>query len=191
MKNPFGGGKDNSSSGKNPFDHNRSSSTKKDKEAPKSNMTQSSMAKSSNTPRKNPFDQYKHGRSAKVESSSSQVIGHSVSSDTYDKRVNLVQHKMAEEKAAKEQAARQEQQRLNKAKSEQAAQQNKKIAEQQKTAAEQQQENTFRAQARDLKNQIAYWQQQLGRNPESDFQVNATIAELTGKLNGIPTQYWN
>lgn len=177
-KNPFGGkdGSSGSSLGKNPF--NRGQETG----ASKSTMP---------APPKNPFEQYRYSNSAKAESSSSGVVGHRSSSDTYDKRVALVQQKIAEEKAAKEKAAREERERLNKTQTDQANQQAQKIAEQQKAAAQQQQENIYRAQARDLKNQIAYWQQQLGRDPETDFKANGNIAELTGKLGGIPPQYSN
>lgn len=56
----------------------------------------------------------------------------------------------------------------------------------QKTFEERQAANTNAARVRDLRVQIAYWQQQYAANPAANNNAPDIIAGLTNELNGIP-----
>jgi hypothetical protein len=59
-----------------------------------------------------------------------------------------------------------------------------------KTAQEKKLAEDCRFRARELQNQIAWWQQQFGLGQYDDATINGTIETLQRELGGIPQGYW-
>ncbi|NTU76702.1 MAG: hypothetical protein HGA90_02650, partial [Alphaproteobacteria bacterium] len=59
-----------------------------------------------------------------------------------------------------------------------------------KAAFEKKQNDDLRFRARDLQNQINWWNQQRGMGQYEEPIINATIYKLQNELNGIPAAFW-
>ena len=172
-------------------------------------------------PRKNPFEHYKGKSSGTMVETSPgvEILSPRTAVDDYNKRIaearskaeesisqagkasefvtpdkvtsknyrQVYAQKLAAEEAAKKARQQSPTQTLKKTQ-EDAAERNR---QQQKKSEEQKQADTYSARARDLQGQIAYWKQQLGRDPESDRKANGNIQALMNELGGIPSAYWN
>lgn len=66
----------------------------------------------------------------------------------------------------------------------------KRLAEAAKKAMEQKHANEQRARAREIQNQIAWWNQQRGMGQHDEQNIDGQISLLQSELNGILPEFW-